>query len=207
MKERALGLVPIVVEQTARGERSYDIYSRLLKERVVFIVGPVEDYMANLVVAQLLFLESDNPDKDIALYINSPGGSVSAGLAIYDTMQFVKPDVSTICVGLAASMGAVLLAGGAAGKRHSLPNSKIMIHQPSAGFQGQASDIDIHARDVMDTKERLNRILALHTGQTIERVKTDSDRDNFMNAEAAKAYGLVDKVLEKRPDGAPAATA
>jgi len=207
MKERALGLVPIVVEQTARGERSYDIYSRLLKERVVFIVGPVEDYMANLVVAQLLFLESDNPDKDIALYINSPGGSVSAGLAIYDTMQFVKPDVSTICVGLAASMGAVLLAGGAAGKRHSLPNSKIMIHQPSAGFQGQASDIDIHARDVMDTKERLNRILALHTGQTIERVKTDSDRDNFMNAEAAKAYGLVDKVLEKRPDGAPAAAA
>ncbi|HKC16966.1 MAG TPA: ATP-dependent Clp endopeptidase proteolytic subunit ClpP [Steroidobacteraceae bacterium] len=206
MKERALGLVPIVVEQTARGERSYDIYSRLLKERVVFIVGPVEDYMANLVVAQLLFLESDNPDKDIALYINSPGGSVSAGLAIYDTMQFVKPDVSTICVGLAASMGAVLLAGGAAGKRHSLPNSKIMIHQPSAGFQGQASDIDIHARDVMDTKERLNRILARHTGQTIERVKADSDRDNFMNPEAAKAYGLVDKVLEKRPEGAPAGT-
>jgi len=206
MKERALGLVPIVVEQTARGERSYDIYSRLLKERVVFIVGPVEDYMANLVVAQLLFLESDNPDKDIALYINSPGGSVSAGLAIYDTMQFVKPDVSTICVGLAASMGAVLLAGGAAGKRHSLPNSKIMIHQPSAGFQGQASDIDIHARDVMDTKERLNRILARHTGQTIERVKADSDRDNFMNAESAKAYGLVDKVLEKRPEGGPAGT-
>jgi len=206
MKEQALGLVPIVVEQTARGERSYDIYSRLLKERVVFIVGPVEDYMANLVVAQLLFLESDNPDKDIALYINSPGGSVSAGLAIYDTMQFVKPDVSTICVGLAASMGAVLLAGGAAGKRHSLPNSKIMIHQPSAGFQGQASDIDIHARDVMDTKERLNRILARHTGQTIERVKADSDRDNFMNAESAKAYGLVDKVLEKRPEGGPAGT-
>jgi ATP-dependent Clp protease protease subunit len=206
MKERALGLVPIVVEQTARGERSYDIYSRLLKERVVFIVGPVEDFMANLVVAQLLFLESDNPDKDIALYINSPGGSVSAGLAIYDTMQFVKPDVSTICVGLAASMGAVLLAGGAAGKRHSLPNSKIMIHQPSAGFQGQASDVDIHARDVMDTKERLNRILARHTGQTIERVKADSDRDNFMNAEAAKAYGLVDIVLEKRPEGAPAST-
>ncbi len=204
MKEQALGLVPIVVEQTARGERSYDIYSRLLKERVVFIVGPVEDYMANLVVAQLLFLESDNPDKDIALYINSPGGSVSAGLAIYDTMQFIKPDVSTICVGLAASMGAVLLAGGAAGKRHSLPNSKIMIHQPSAGFQGQASDIDIHARDVMDTKERLNRILARHTGQTIERVKADSDRDNFMNPEVAKAYGLVDKVLEKRPDIAPA---
>ena len=206
MNERSLGLVPIVVEQTARGERSYDIYSRLLKERVIFIVGPVEDYMANLVVAQLLFLESDNPDKDIALYINSPGGSVSAGLAIYDTMQFIKPDVSTICVGLAASMGAVLLAGGAAGKRHTLPNSKIMIHQPSAGFQGQASDIDIHARDVMDTKERLNRILAHHTKQTVERVKADSDRDNFMNAEAAQAYGLVDKVLAKRVDALPAPT-
>ena len=206
MNERSLGLVPIVVEQTARGERSYDIYSRLLKERVIFIVGPVEDYMANLVVAQLLFLESDNPDKDIALYINSPGGSVSAGLAIYDTMQFIKPDVSTICVGLAASMGAVLLAGGAAGKRHTLPNSKIMIHQPSAGFQGQASDIDIHARDVMDTKERLNRILAHHTKQTVERVKADSDRDNFMNAEAAQAYGLVDKVLAKRVDVLPAPT-
>jgi ATP-dependent Clp protease protease subunit len=206
MKERALGLVPIVVEQTARGERSYDIYSRLLKERVVFIVGPVEDYMANLVVAQMLFLESDNPDKDIALYINSPGGSVSAGLAIYDTMQFIKPDVSTICVGLAASMGALLLAGGAAGKRHSLPNSKIMIHQPSGGFEGQASDIDIHARDVMETKDRLNRILARHTGQSVERVKADSDRDNFMSAEAAKAYGLIDKVLEKRSDAVPPAT-
>ena len=169
MTTRALNLVPMVVEQTARGERAYDIYSRLLKERVIFIVGPVEDYMANLVVAQLLFLESENPEKDIALYINSPGGSVSAGLAIYDTMQFIKPDVSTICVGLAASMGAVLLAGGAAGKRYSLPNSKIMIHQPSAGFQGQASDIDIHAREVMETKERLNRILAKHTGQSIER--------------------------------------
>lgn len=203
MKERSLGLVPIVVEQTARGERSYDIYSRLLKERVIFIVGPVEDYMANLVVAQMLFLESDNPDKDIALYINSPGGSVSAGLAIYDTMQFVKPDVSTICVGLAASMGAVLLAGGASGKRHSLPNSKIMIHQPSAGFQGQASDIDIQARDIMETKDRLNRILAHHTKQTVERIKTDSDRDNFMNAEAARDYGLVDKVLEKRTDVVP----
>jgi len=206
MKETALGLVPIVVEQTARGERSYDIYSRLMKERLIFIVGPVEDYMANLVVAQLLFLESDNPDKDIALYINSPGGSVSAGLAIYDTMQFIKPDVSTICVGLAASMGAVLLAGGAAGKRYSLPNSKIMIHQPSAGFQGQASDIDIHARDVMETKERLNRILAKHTNQTVERVKADSDRDNFMNAEAARNYGLVDKVLEKRSDVAVPST-
>jgi ATP-dependent Clp protease protease subunit len=198
MNERGLGLVPIVVEQTARGERSYDIYSRLLKERVIFVVGQVEDYMANLVVAQLLFLESDNPDKDIAVYINSPGGSVSAGLAIYDTMQFVKPDVSTICVGLAASMGALLLGGGANGKRFSLPNSKIMIHQPSGGFQGQASDIDIHARDVMETKERLNRILAHHTGQTVERVKADSDRDNFMSPEAAKAYGLIDRVLEKR---------
>ncbi|MGH8314204.1 MAG: ATP-dependent Clp endopeptidase proteolytic subunit ClpP [Steroidobacterales bacterium] len=204
MNERALGLVPIVVEQTARGERSYDIYSRLLKERVIFVVGEVEDHMANLVVAQLLFLESDNPDKDIALYINSPGGSVSAGLAIYDTMQFIKPHVSTICVGLAASMGAVLLAGGTAGKRHSLPNSKIMIHQPSGGFRGQASDIDIQAREVMDTKERLNRILAKHTRQTIERVKIDSDRDNFMSAEAAVTYGMIDKVLEKRTDAPPA---
>ena len=198
MNERNLNLVPIVVEQTSRGERSYDIYSRLLKERVIFVVGQVEEQMANLVVAQLLFLESENPEKDIALYINSPGGSVSAGLAIYDTMQFVKPDVSTICVGLAASMGAVLLAGGAAGKRYSLPNSKIMIHQPSAGFQGQASDIDIHAREVLETKERLNRILASHTGQSIERIKQDSDRDNFMTAEAARAYGLIDAMLEKR---------
>jgi ATP-dependent Clp protease protease subunit len=203
MNESALGLVPIVVEQTARGERSYDIYSRLLKERVIFVVGEVEDHMANLVVAQLLFLESDNPDKDIALYINSPGGSVSAGLAIYDTMQFIRPDVSTICVGLAASMGAVLLAGGKAGKRHSLPNSKVMIHQPSGGFRGQASDIDIHAREVMDTKERLNRILARHTGQTVERIKADSDRDNFMSAEAAVAYGMIDQVLEKRVEAVP----
>ena len=203
MNERALGLVPIVVEQTARGERSYDIYSRLLKERVIFVVGEVEDHMANLVVAQLLFLESDNPDKDIALYINSPGGSVSAGLAIYDTMQFIRPDVSTICVGLAASMGAVLLAGGKAGKRHSLPNSKIMIHQPSGGFRGQASDIDIHAREVLETKERLNRILARHTGQTVERIKADSDRDNFMSAEAAVAYGMIDRVLEKRVEAVP----
>jgi len=204
MNESALGLVPIVVEQTARGERSYDIYSRLLKERVIFVVGEVEDHMANLVVAQLLFLESDNPDKDIALYINSPGGSVSAGLAIYDTMQFIRPDVSTICVGLAASMGAVLLAGGKAGKRHSLHNSKIMIHQPSGGFRGQASDIDIQAREVMDTKERLNRILAHHTGQTVERIKADSDRDNFMSAEAAVAYGMVDRVLDKRVEAVPA---
>jgi len=203
MNERALGMVPIVVEQTARGERSYDIYSRLLKERVIFVVGEVEDHMANLVVAQLLFLESDNPDKDIALYINSPGGSVSAGLAIYDTMQFIRPDVSTICVGLAASMGAVLLAGGKAGKRHSLPNSKVMIHQPSGGFRGQASDIDIQAREVMDTKERLNRILARHTGQTVERIKADSDRDNFMSAEAAVAYGMIDQVLVKRVEAVP----
>jgi ATP-dependent Clp protease, protease subunit len=198
MTTRALNLVPMVVEQTARGERAYDIYSRLLKERVIFIVGPVEDYMANLVVAQMLFLESENPDADINLYINSPGGSVSAGLAIYDTMQFVKPKVSTMCIGLAASMGAVLLAGGAAGKRYSLPNSKIMIHQPSAGFQGQASDIDIHAKDVMETKHRLNSILAKHSGQTEDRVKLDSDRDNFMSADQAKAYGLIDSVLDKR---------
>jgi ATP-dependent Clp protease protease subunit len=198
MNTRALNLVPMVVEQTARGERAYDIYSRLLKERVIFIVGPVEDYMANLVVAQMLFLESENPDADINLYINSPGGSVSAGLAIYDTMQFVKPKVSTMCIGLAASMGAVLLAGGAAGKRYTLPNSKVMIHQPSAGFQGQASDIDIHARDVMETKHRLNGILAKHSGQSPERIKLDSDRDNFMTAEQAKAYGLVDSVLDKR---------
>jgi len=200
MTTRALNLVPMVVEQTARGERAYDIYSRLLKERLIFVVGQVEDYMANLIVAQLLFLESENPEKDIALYINSPGGSVSAGLAIYDTMQFIKPDVSTICVGMAASMGAVLLAGGAKGKRYTLPNSKIMIHQPSAGFQGQASDIDIHAREVMETKERLTGILAKHTGQTVERIKQDSDRDNFMTSEAARSYGLVDALLEKRSE-------
>ena len=200
MNTRALNLVPMVVEQTARGERAYDIYSRLLKERVIFIVGPVEDYMANVVVAQLLFLESENPDKDSALYINSPGGSVSAGMAIYDSMQFIKPDISTICVGLAASMGAVLLAGGAAGKRYSLPNSKIMIHQPSAGFQGQASDIDIHARDVLDTRERLNGILARHTGKSSEEIKVASDRDNFMNPEVAKTFGLIDSVLEKRAE-------
>src|SRR5271169_2624776 len=198
MNTRALNLVPMVVEQTARGERAYDIYSRLLKERLIFIVGPVEDYMANLIVAQLLYLESENPDKDVSIYINSPGGSVSAGLAIYDTMQFIKCDVSTICVGLAASMGAVLLAGGSKGKRYSLPNSKIMIHQPSAGFQGQASDIDIHAREVMETKSRLNAILAKHTGQTVERIMADSDRDNFMTAQQAKAYGIVDSMLEKR---------
>src|ERR1700687_3694114 len=198
MTTRALNLVPMVVEQTARGERAYDIYLRLLKERVIFIVGPVEGYMANLVVAELLFLESENPEKDVALYINSRGGSANAGLAISAAMQFIKPDVSTICAGLAASMGAVLLAGGAAGKRYSLPNSKIMIHQPSAGFQGQASDIDIHARDVMETKTRLNAILAKHTGQTVERIKLASDRDNSMTAEIARTYGLVDSMLEKR---------
>src|SRR5689334_5346428 len=196
MNERALNLVPIVVEQTARGERSYDIYSRLLKERVVFIVGPVEDYMANLIVAQLLFLESENPEKDISLYINSPGGSVSAGLAIYDTMQFIKPDVSTMCIGQAASMGAVLLAGGKKGKRYALPHSRMMIHQPLAGFQGQASDIDIHAREVLQTRERLNRILSNHTGQTMEKIALDTDRDNFMGGDAAVAYGLIDRVLQ-----------
>ena len=198
MNERALNLIPIVVEQTARGERSYDIYSRLLKERVVFAVGPVEDYMANVIVAQLLFLESENPEKDIALYINSPGGSVSAGLAIYDTMQFVKPDVSTICIGMAASMGAVLLAGGAKGKRFMLPNSRAMIHQPSGGYQGQASDIHIQAQEILKIRERLNEILAKHTGQTVDKIKLDSERDNFMSPTEAVAYGLVDKLLDKR---------
>jgi ATP-dependent Clp protease protease subunit len=195
-----MNLVPMVVEQTARGERAYDIYSRLLKERVIFIVGQVEDHMANLVVAQLLFLESENPDKDIALYINSPGGSVSAGLSIYDTMQFIKPDVSTMCVGQAASMGAVLLAGGTKGKRYSLPHSRMMIHQPLAGFQGQASDIDIHAREVLETRDRLNRILSKHTGQTVEKIARDTERDNFMGGEAAVAYGLIDRVMERRGD-------
>jgi ATP-dependent Clp protease protease subunit len=198
MNEKALNLVPMVVEQTARGERAYDIYSRLLKERVIFAVGEVEDQMANLIVAQLLFLESENPDKDISLYINSPGGSVSAGLAIYDTMQFIKPDVSTICIGMAASMGAVLLAGGVKGKRYMLPNSRAMIHQPWGGFQGQATDISIQAREMLLTRERLNKILAEHTGQPIEKIQTDTERDNFMGVEAAIAYGLVDKSLEKR---------
>jgi len=198
-----MNLVPMVVEQTARGERAYDIYSRLLKERVIFIVGPIEDHMANLIVAQLLFLESENPDKDIALYINSPGGSVSAGLSIYDTMQFIKPDVSTMVVGQAASMGAVLLAGGAKGKRYSLPHSRVMIHQPLAGFQGQASDIDIHAREVLQTRERLNRILSKHTGQTIEKIQQDTDRDNFMGGEAAASYGIIDRVLERRGESVP----
>ena len=198
MNERALNLVPMVVEQTARGERAYDIYSRLLKDRLVFIVGPIDDHVANLVVAQLLFLESENPDKDVHLYINSPGGIVTAGLSIYDTMQFIKPDVSTICIGQAASMGSFLLAGGTKGKRYCLPHSRIMIHQPSGGFQGQASDIDIHAREVLKLKQRLNELLARHTGQSIERIERDSDRDNFMDAEAAVEYGLIDTVLEKR---------
>ena len=193
-----MNLVPMVVEQTARGERAYDIYSRLLKERVIFIVGQVEDHMANLVVAQLLFLESENPDKDIALYINSPGGSVSAGLSIYDTMQFIKPDASTMCVGQAASMGAILLAGGTKGKRYALPHSRMMIHQPLAGFQGQASDIDIHAREVLETRDRLNRILSKHTGQTVEKIGRDTERDNFMGGDAAVSYGLIDRVMERR---------
>jgi ATP-dependent Clp protease protease subunit len=198
METKALNLVPMVVEQTSRGERSYDIYSRLLKERVVFIVGAIEDQVANLVVAQLLFLESENPDKDIHLYIKSPGGSVSAGLSIYDTMQFIRSDVSTICVGQAASMGAFLLSGGAKGKRLCLPHSRMMIHQPLAGFQGQASDIDIHAREVLKTKERLNELLADHTGQTIERIKADTDRDYFMSGAEACEYGLIDEILERR---------
>ncbi len=196
--QAAGGLVPIVVEQTARGERSYDIYSRLLKERVIFLVGQVEDYMANLVVAQLLFLESENPDKDIHLYINSPGGSVTAGMSIYDTMQFIKPDVSTMCIGQAASMGALLLTGGAKGKRFCLPNSRMMIHQPLGGFQGQASDIAIHAQEILQIREKLNQILSNHTGQSIEKVRQDTDRDNFMNANMAVEYGLIDKVLATR---------
>ncbi|HAG95476.1 MAG: ATP-dependent Clp endopeptidase, proteolytic subunit ClpP [Pseudomonadales bacterium] len=192
------GLVPMVIEQTARGERSFDIYSRLLKERVIFMVGQVEDHMANLIVAQLLFLESENPDKDIHFYINSPGGSVTAGMAIYDTMQFIKPDVSTMCVGQACSMGSLLLTAGANGKRYCLPNSRVMIHQPLGGFQGQASDIEIHAREIIQMKKRLNEILASHTGQPIEKIELDTDRDNFMSAYDAKEYGLVDQVLEKR---------
>lgn len=197
--QNAGGLVPMVVEQSARGERAYDIYSRLLKERVVFLVGPVEDYMANLVVAQLLFLESENPDKDIHLYINSPGGSVTAGMSIYDTMQFIKPDVSTVCIGQAASMGALLLAGGAAGKRYCLPNSRMMIHQPLGGYQGQASDIEIHTKEILSIRHKLNKILADHTGQDIETIARDTDRDNFMNGAQAAEYGLIDAVLDKRP--------
>jgi len=196
--EAAGGLVPIVIEQTARGERSFDIYSRLLKERVIFLVGQVEDYMANLVVAQLLFLESENPDKDIHLYINSPGGSVTAGMSIYDTMQFIKPDVSTMCIGQAASMGALLLTGGANGKRYCLPHSRMMIHQPLGGYQGQASDIDIHAREILSIREKLNKILSDHTGQPIEKVQQDTDRDNFLSASDAVSYGLIDQVLSSR---------
>jgi ATP-dependent Clp protease, protease subunit len=199
-----LGLIPMVIEQSGRGERAYDIYSRLLKERVVFLVGPISDGMANLVVAQLLFLESENPDKDIHLYINSPGGSVSAGMAIYDTMQFIKPDVSTLCTGLAASMGSFLLAAGAKGKRFCLPNSRVMIHQPSGGFSGQASDIEIHAKEVLYLKRKLNEMLAHHTGQSMETIERDTDRDNFMSAEDAVKYGLIDKVLKNRAESAVA---
>ncbi len=191
-------LIPMVVEQTSRGERSYDIYSRLLKERVIFIVGPIEDHMANLVVAQLLFLESENPDKDISIYINSPGGVVTAGMAIYDTMQFIKPDVSTLCVGQAASMGALLLAGGADGKRYCLPHSRVMIHQPLGGFQGQATDIDIHAREILNMREKLNKILSKHTGQPFEKIEVDTERDNFMSADEAAEYGMIDRVLRER---------
>ena len=199
---QGLGYIPMVIEQSGRGERSYDIYSRLLKERVVFLVGPVNDMTANLVVAQLLFLEAENPDKDISLYINSPGGSVTAGMAIYDTMQFIKPDVSTLCIGQAASMGALLLTAGAKGKRFCLPNSRVMIHQPLGGFQGQASDIEIHAKEILFLRERLNQILASHTGQNIEAIERDTDRDNFMSAERSVEYGLVDRVIASRKDAA-----
>ena len=199
MKEaEQMALVPMVVEQTARGERSYDIYSRLLKERIIFLVGPVEEHMANLVVAQLLFLEAENPDKDISLYINSPGGVITAGMAIYDTMQFIKPDVSTICMGQAASMGAFLLTAGTKGKRFALPNSRVMIHQPLGGFQGQATDIDIHAREVLKLRDQLNALMAKHTGQPKERIEQDTDRDNFFSAEEAMEYGLIDEVIAKR---------
>ncbi|MCB1553838.1 MAG: ATP-dependent Clp endopeptidase proteolytic subunit ClpP [Xanthomonadales bacterium] len=200
MTVRNLNLVPMVVEQTSRGERAFDIYSRLLKERVIFLVGGIDDHMANLVVAQMLFLESENPDKDISLYINSPGGVVTAGMAIYDTMQFIKPDVATMCVGQAASMGALLLASGAKGKRYALPHSRVMIHQPLGGYQGQASDIEIHTREILTLRDRLNSILAHHTGQPIEQIARDTDRDNFMSAGDAKAYGLIDDVLERRAD-------
>ncbi len=195
---QGLGMIPMVIEQSGRGERSYDIYSRLLKERVIFLVGPVNDHVANLVVAQLLFLESDNPDKDISFYINSPGGSVSAGMAIFDTMNFIKPDVSTLCTGMAASMGAFLLAAGATGKRFSLPNSKVMIHQPSGGSQGQATEIEIQAREILKTREQLNRILAERTGQPLERIERDTERDYYMSAEECREYGLIDKVISKR---------
>ena len=198
MNERALNLVPMVVEQTARGERAYDIYSRLLKERLVFAVGPVDDHMANVIVAQLLFLESENPDKDISLYINSPGGVVTAGMAIYDTMQYIKPDVSTICLGQAASMGAVLLAGGAKGKRYALPHSRVMIHQPLGGAEGQATEMEIRVREILKIREKLNAVLSRHTGQPIETIKADTDRDNFMSADEAVSYGLIDSVLHSR---------
>ena len=203
MSAQGLNLVPMVVEQTARGERAYDIYSRLLKERLIFVVGPVEDQMANLIVAQLLYLESENPDKDIQLYINSPGGTVSSGLSIYDTMQFVNCDVSTICIGQAASMGALLLGGGAHGKRYALPHSRIMMHQPSAGFSGQATDIEIHAKEVLELKRRLNAIMARHTGQTVQQVEQDLERDNFMSSGEAVKYGLIDTVLEQRTELPP----
>lgn len=199
-RTKALNMVPMVVEQTSRGERAYDIYSRLLKERLIFLVGPIDDHMANLVVAQLLFLESENPEKEINIYINSPGGVVTAGMAIYDTMQYIKPDVSTTCIGQAASMGALLLAAGAPGKRYALPNSRVMIHQPLGGFQGQATDIDIHAREILTLRSRLNEVMAKHTGQPLETIARDTERDNFKSASEAKAYGLVDQVLERRPE-------
>lgn len=199
-RTKALNLVPMVVEQTSRGERAYDIYSRLLKERLIFLVGPIDDHMANVVVAQLLFLESENPEKDINIYINSPGGVVTAGMAIYDTMQYIKPNVSTTCIGQAASMGALLLAAGEAGKRYALPNSRVMIHQPLGGYQGQATDIDIHAREILTLRSRLNEVLAKHTGQSLETIARDTERDNFKSAFEAQAYGLVDQVLECRPD-------
>jgi ATP-dependent Clp protease, protease subunit len=202
MEPQGLGMIPMVIEQSGRGERAYDIYSRLLKERVVFLVGPVNEITANLIVAQLLFLESENPDKDISLYINSPGGMVSAGLAIYDTMQFVKPDVSTLCIGQAASMGALLLAAGAKGKRFCLPNSRVMIHQPMGGFQGQASDVEIHAKEILYLKGKLNEIMAKHTGQKIDAIEKDTDRDNFLSAEQSVSYGLVDRVLTDRTESA-----
>ena len=194
------GLVPMVVEQTPRGERAFDIYSRLLKERIIFLTGPIDDYISNLVIAQLLFLESENPEKDISIYINSPGGIISSGLAIYDTMQFVKPEVATLCVGQAASMGSLLLAGGAAGKRFALPNSRVMIHQPLGGFQGQASDIEIHAKEILVMKHKVNEILAKHTGKTLKKIEQDTDRDNFLNADEAKSYGIIDDILDSRDD-------
>ncbi len=196
--EAAMNLVPMVIERTARGERSFDIYSRLLKERIIFMVGQVEDHMANLVVAQLLFLEADNPDKDISLYINSPGGVITAGMSIYDTMQFIKPDVSTMCIGQAASMGAFLLNAGSPGKRYALPNSRVMIHQPSGGFQGQASDIDIQAKEILKIKKRMNELMAKHSGQTVDKIKADTNRDHFLSAEEAKSYGIIDQVIESR---------